>query len=579
MIVKSQSASRDLGVDPVTFQVVVSRLSGIVQEMQDSIFRTGYSTIVRESQDAGCLILDAAGEVIGEHVVVPLHVPCLPEAVRAVRALFGTDIHAGDAFITNDPYLGAVPHSGDMAVVTPVVAGGEIVAFIGNVAHKSDLGGVVPGTGNAAARDVFQEGTSYPPVRLVSRGVLDRDIVSILRANSRTPDLVMGDLLGQVGVARLGERRIHETIERYGLANVKRVFFSIQDVAERRARAALAAWDDGVFEAESFVEDDGVELGRRIRYHVRVEKRAGRISFDLRATDDQAAGPINIVPSTARGCLSFALIGMLDPTLPNNGGLARVIEAQFRKGSVLDPHFPAPCNTYMNSAMAVTEAAVAALSGFAPDRQHAGNGGGGASVIAGKRGDGTPFVQYELIASAYGGLARRDGPSACHVLVAAGKTLPVEIMESEYPTRMRRFELIRDSGGEGTFRGGLAPRRSYEVLTSSAQWTLRAGRHAAPPAGKAGGKPGGVGSAVVTSPSGALRAQPGRFSALALERGDVVTLEKAGGGGFGDPRRRPFERVLGDVLDGYVSRACALEDYRVDANRLDAALAHWEQIS
>ena len=563
-------------VDPVTFQVIVSRLSGIVQEMQDRIFRTGYSTIVRESQDASCLILDAQGAVVGEHVIIPLHLACLPEAVRAVRAQFGADIHPGDAFLTNDPYLGAVPHSIDIAILTPVFAGARLVAFVGNIAHKSDLGGVLPGTGYAGAREIFQEGVIYRPVRFVSGGTVCRDIEAIVRANTRTPELVIGDLHGQVGVARLGERRLAETFARYGLETVLAVFLRMQEVAERRVRSALAAWPDGSFAGESYVENDGIDLERRLRYHVRVEKRGDRIAFDLSDTDDQAIGPINILPSTARAALYFALIGMLDPALPNNGGIARVVETRFRKGSLLDPIYPAPCNIYMNSALAVCEAAVAALSGFVPERRHAGNGGGGASILAGRRPDGSTFVQYELICSAYGALAVRDGPSATHVLISSGTTAPVEIVETEYPTRMLRFDLIPDSGGPGRFRGGLSPRRAYEVGAPGMHWSLRAGRHATPPYGIDGGHGGRLGRAIVNPGTPDERALPGRFS-VPVDIGDVVLLEKAGGGGCGDPRRRPFASVLDDVLDGYVSRGAALADYGVDAEQLDRALAEWDR--
>jgi len=563
-------------IDPVTFGVIVSRLSGIVQEMQDGIFRTGYSTIVRESQDASCMILDADGSVVGEHTIIPLHLTCMPAAVRAIRAAFGDDIAAGDAFLTNDPYLGAVPHSIDVAIVTPMFFGGRLVAFVGNIAHKSDLGGMLPGTGYAGAREVFQEGVIYRPIRLFAGGMVCRDVEAIVRANTRTPELVIGDLHGQVGVARLGERRLAETFARYGLETVSAVFTAMQDVAERRIRRALAGWPDGVFEGESYVEDDGVELARRLRYHVRVEKRGDGIRFDLSGTDDQAAGPINILPSTATAAVYFALIGMLDPTLPNNGGIARVVETRFRKGSLLDPVYPAPCNIYMNSALAVCEATVAALSGFVPERRHAGNGGGGASILSGRRADGSTFVQYELICSAYGALASRDGPSAVHVLITSGKTAPIEILESEYPTRLRRFELIADSGGAGRFRGGLSPRRVYDVCAPGVSWSLRAGRHVTPAYGLDGGGGGRPGGAIVNPGTPDERALPGRFS-VPLASGDVVVLEKAGGGGYGDPRKRPFAEVLDDVLDGYVTRASAIAEYGVDPARVDRAMAAWDR--
>jgi N-methylhydantoinase B len=562
-------------MDPVTFQVVQSRLSGIVQEMQENVFRTGYSTIIRESQDASCMLLDASGNVIGEHVVLPLHVSCLPEVVRAIRRRFGADINEGDAFITNHPYEGGVPHSMDMAVVTPFFFRGELIAFCGSIAHKSDLGGVVPGTGYGSARELFQEGIQYPPLRLMERGTIIADIEAILRANSRTPDLILGDIRGQAGVARLAERRLTEMLERYGLAPCLEAFALRQQLTEDRIRSVLRSWPDGAFEAESFVDNDGVRLDVQIRYHVRVEKQGDRIHFDFTQTDDQAAGPVNITPPLARACVSYALIAMVDAELPNNGGVARVLETTFRKGSVLNPHFPAPCNTYMASSIAITEASLDALGGFVPGRRIAGNGGVGGSVVGGKRPDGTSFVQYESVGSAYGGTGRTDGLSGIAVLLSNARTAPIEVIESEYPTRIRRWELVRDSGGPGRFRGGLAPRRDTEILTADAQLTLRGGRHEAPAFGRAGGEPGRLGTMTVNPGKPEARTLPSRFSGVALAPGDLVRLEKAGGGGIGAPRDRAFDAIVNDVLDGYVSREAAIHDYGADPAQLDRALAAW----
>jgi N-methylhydantoinase B len=563
-------------IDPVTFQVIQSRLSGIVQEMQDNIFRTGYSTIVRESQDASCMLLDVEGDVIGEHVILPLHVAALPEVVRATRGVFGDDIQPGDAFITNHPYLGGVTHSQDMALITPLFYEDELVAFCGSIAHKSDLGGVVAGTGYASAREIFQEGIQYPPIRFVSRGETVRDVEAILAANSRTPSLVLGDLHGQLGCARIGERRMTQMFERYGKAALLAAFARAQHITEVRVREAIAAWPDGRHEAEAFVDNDGVVLDRRLRYHVAVEKRGDRIVFDFTGSDDQAAGPVNIRPSLVRGCCYYALIAMIDPELANNGGLARVVETVFRPGSILDPVFPAPTNTYMASTIACCEAAIEALSGFVPERACAGNGGVGGSMMAGRRADGSAFVQYELIASAYGGHRRGDGLSGTDVLLANTRSASIEILESEYPTRLRRFELIAGSGGAGEFRGGLSPRREYEVLTDNAQLTLRGGRHTWPALGREGGRPGRLGSCGVNPGRPGARELPSRFSGVALHSGDVVRLEKSGGGGMGDPHKRPFEKVLADVLDGYVSERDALEIYGVDAVRLEAELVRFD---
>jgi N-methylhydantoinase B len=559
-------------MDPITFQVIVSRLSGIVKEMQDSIFRTGYSTIIRESQDASCMLMDANGDVVGEHVVLPLHIACLPQCVRNIRATFGDDIHPGDAFITNHPYLGGVPHSMDMAVITPFFHDGRLIAFCGSIAHKSDLGGVVPGTGYGNAREIFQEGIQYPPVRFISRGVIESDIEAILRANSRTPDLVLGDIRGQVGVARLGEKRLAELIERYGLEPTLETFAMQQRVTEDRIRTTLRSWPDGAFEAESWVDTDGIVLDKRVRYHIRVEKYGDSILFDSSGCDDQTQGPVNIVPSLALGCYYFALIAMVDPTLPNNGGVARVVQTKFRKGSVLDPYFPAPTNTYMAAATAITEASLQALSGFVPHKRMAGNGGVGGITISGTTPEGKPFVQYESVGSAYGAHAGGDGQSAVTVLLSNARIAPVEVLESEFPTRLVRFELIQDSGGPGMYRGGLVQRREYEILTDDAQLTLRGGRHEVPAFGLEGGKPGRLGSCILNPGTEGERRMPSRFSGLRLRRGDRVLLERAGGGGFGDPRRRAFEHLVDDVIDGYVSREAAIRDYGVDPRRLDEAL-------
>src|SRR5579875_2696090 len=240
----------------------------------------------------------------------------------------------------------------------------------------------------------------------------------------------------------LGERRLAETIGRYGIENLLAAFEYKQEVAERRIRSALRGWPDGAHEGETFL-DAGPRT--RFRLHVRVTKRGERIDFDFRDSDDQADSPVNIRPPLARGCCYYALIAMIDPTLSNNGGVARVVETTFRRGSIVDPDFPAPTNAYMSTCIAVTEACLYALSGFVPERRMAGVGGFGATSIGGTRDDGTPFVQYELFGSAYGGRVGSDGPSGTAVLLSNCRTASIEILENEFPTRVTRWELIPDS--------------------------------------------------------------------------------------------------------------------------------------
>lgn len=562
-------------VDPITFQVLQSRLSGIVQEMQDNIFRTGYSTIIRESQDASCMILNAAGDVVGENVVLPLHVSALPEVARAIIRDYGNDIHPQDAFITNHPYLAGVTHSMDMAVATPVFYAERLVAFCASIAHKSDLGGMVPGTGSSSAREIFQEGVQYPPIKFMSRGVVTREVDAILRANSRTPDLIMGDIRGQIGTARLGEQRLTALMDRYGVDAVTATFWEAEAKTEDRVRQTISTWNDGVFEGEAFVDNDGIALDRMIRYHVQIRKTGNRILFDFSGSGDQTLGPLNILPPVVRGCCYFVMTAMIDPSLPKNGGLARVVEMKFRDGSVLNPRFPAPTNTYMASATAVTEALLQALSQLVPNRQTAATGGVGGIMIGGKRDDGTLFVQYEVIGSAYGARTGKDGVSGTSVLLDNARTAPIEVLETEFPTRVRRFELIRDSGGAGRFRGGLGIRREYEILAHEVQFSLRGGKHSIPAHGIDGGNPGRLGACVINPDTEKEKRMPGRFGGLYLNGGDVVRLEKSGGGGLESPQERPFEKVVSDVLDGYVSFDAAVRDYGADSVSLQRAVEEW----
>ena len=564
-------------LDPVTFQVLASRLSGIVQEMNDNIYRTGYSTIVRESRDAGCMILDAAGDVVGNYARASLHVTSLPQVVRAIRRDFGTTIAPGDVFITNHPYLADVTHSVDLAVVSPFYCGDRLVAFCASIAHKSDLGGPVVGTANGNAREIFHEGTLFPPVRYMRAGQVERGVEGILRANTRTPETVLGDLRGQVGVGRLGERRLAETVARYGLDALLAAFEEKKRVTAARVRAVLRDWPDGVAEAEIHVDSAAITAEDAVRYHVRVQKTGERLIFDFTGSSDQVAMPINVRPSIVRGCCYYSVIGMLDPTLENNAGMERVVDVRVRHGSILDPIFPAPTNAYMPTSMALVEVVISALSRMTADRQVADCGGvGGGFSIGGRRADGSAFTTYELVGSAYGARTGMDGASGVSVLLTNASTAPLEIMESEFPIRFRRWELIRDSGGPGKHRGGLGPRRAYDLLVPEAVMTLRGGKHAIPAHGLSGGEPGRLGACIINPGTPDEVRLPSRFSGVVLRAGDVACLEKSGGGGIGPPGRRPFERVLDDVIDGYVSRAAAIDAYGVDAQRLDAAIAAWE---
>ena len=313
------NAYRFMNVDPITLQVIQARLAGIVQEMQNSLFRTGYSTIIRESQDASCAILNCKGEVVAQHVVLPLHMGTFPACAEGVLKHYPpSEIHEGDAFITNHPYLGGSPHAPDMAVLTPIFFRGEWVGLAADMAHKSDIGGTVPGSGSGSAREIYQEGLHLPPVKFMAERKPVKEIEAMIAANSRTATLVIGDLRGQVGAARLGERRIAELMERYGKQTILESTEMLSAYTEHRVRQTIASWPDGESEGESFVDHDGIDLSKAIRIHVKVKKSGDRLHFDFSGSSDQTQGPANIRPPLVRAACAYCLVALVDRFLPIN---------------------------------------------------------------------------------------------------------------------------------------------------------------------------------------------------------------------------------------------------------------------
>ncbi len=550
-------------INAVDLEVIKASLSGIVQEMQNSLFRTGFSTIVRESQDASCALMNAQGEVVAQHVVLPLHIGAFPACSGAVLEVFGGAIADGDAFLINHPYQGGSPHAPDMCVLTPVFVGGALFGFCGSIAHKGDIGGPVPGSCSGQAREIFNEGLQLPAVRYQRNFEPNTDIERIIAANSRTPELVLGDIRGQLGADRLGEKRLHELVGKYGRDKILAAYARLFEIGEARVRAAIAEWADGRYQAERFVDDDGIELEKPVRIHVIAQKKGDQLHFDFSGSADQTSGPANIRPPLVQAACAYALISMIDPHMYVSSGLLRAFTIEAREGSVLNPRFPAPVNTYNPTVHALVDALFAALAPIVPAKVRA-DGSGSRSIVIGGRSTsaGQGYVQYEIIAGGGGARGNKDGASATTVNQSNAKIAPIEIIESEFPTRLLRFELIRDSGGVGKFRGGLGVRREYLNL-ANARFSIRSMKHVIPPHGMAGGGDGRPGDIWINPGTDRAKRLPTRYADYPLREGDIFQLDTPGGGGYGDALLRAPERVLADVREGFVSREAAGRDYGV----------------
>jgi N-methylhydantoinase B len=512
--------------------------------------------------------MDPAGRVLAQFTVLPLHLGAFPACVQGLLEFYSVDeLEDGDAFLVNHPYFGGSPHAPDMAIISPMLVDGQLFGFCGSIAHKSDIGGMVPGSNSGQAREIFHEGLMVPPVRYYAKRELVREVDTLLRANSRTPELVVGDLRGQVGATWLGVQRVQALCDKYTAGIVSLAAEQLYLLTEKRVRAAVAEWPDGDYAGEAILHDEGVEDGRPVHVRVVASIRGDQATFDFSGSDDQVSGPFNIRPPLVRAVCSYALKCLIDPDLPTNHGLTLAVEARTRDGSVLSPEVPAPVNTYMPIANVTAEAVFDALSGAVPHARIAGSSGGvGGTLSHNSSKSRYPQVQYELPAGAVGARADRDGVSASKAHVANGTITPVEIIESEFPVELLRFELIRDSGGAGRFRGGLGYVREYRILGES-QLSARGGKLLTPPRGRDGGCPGRLPALIVnpgTASEHVIRPQDGN---VRLHPGDVLRREQPGSGGYGDARTRPPERVLEDVREGYVSPESAREIYGVAVER------------
>ncbi len=560
--------------DVITQEVIRARLDGIVREMQAAVLRTGYSTIIRESHDFSAGITDREGNVVGQYSPLPTHLGAYPDCVRGVLEFYDIEeMEEGDCFLTNHPYYSGCPHPNDMVVVMPVLAEGEVIAFCASMGHKVDIGGQSPGSRNAIARDLFGEGLSILPVQFMRRRELNREVVQFLRGNTRTPELVLGDLEAQAGALwSIGSRRLGDTVAAYGKDAVLAAFRGLGERTEMRARQIIAGWPDGTAEAEAFI-DDIANPAETVRIHVSVVKEGDRLVVDFSGSGDQSIGPVNVRPPFVRGMVNYGMLAMMGVDIPNNYGLSQAVECRYREGSVICPTFPAPVGFYSMTMPVVEDVVFEALSKISGRPAVAHNSVSGLLVLGTSGPAAKRYVQYEIIIGGNGAFAGGDGWTGTgHSWAGGAKYTGVEIIESEFDVDMQQFNLVPNTGGAGEFRGGLTLRREYRVRTA-AQYAGGTPRMLAPAHGVLGGGSGRPGRIVMNPGADNEREHHGLVSNIVMQPGDVVRMETASAGGVGDPRARDRARVASDLRNGYISREAACEVYGLTPEEADAAVA------
>lgn len=554
-------------VDPITLQVLIRGLQSIADEMVAALVRTAYSTNIKDRRDCSAALYSMDGEVVTQcELGTPLHLGTMSPTVRtALQAYPASSLRAGDAVILNTPYPAGPGHLNDIGMLSPVVWEGEVVALVANTAHHVDVGGFAPGSMPFGVSEIYQEGLQIPPVRLFKEGALDDELFRLISQNVRTDKEFRGDILAQAGANHVGVKRFGHLLERYGPELLRRYFDAIQDHAERRMRAGIAALPDGRYEFEDVIEGDSLS-DRLITLRVAVIIEGERLRVDFSGTDAQVEGPINCFPPSVFACVAYAMKLLVDPELPPCAGTYRPLEVVVPQGSLLNARYPAAvCNANIITTQRLVDIMLGAMAQAVPERVSAAcTGSMNLLTIGGSDGHGERFNYIETYGGGQGAFGDKDGMSGVHTHMTNTRNASVESIEQAYPLLVERYGLVPGSGGPGRQRGGLGMVRALRLLGKEATVTVSMDRLRRQPWGLDGGGGGRCGSARLEKADGTCRELSSKVT-LKINEGDCMIITTAGGGGWGDPRRRPASAVAMDVALGLVSAQQAREEYGIEA--------------
>lgn len=550
--------------DPITTEVIAKYFMGTAEEMAATLIRTSYSPNVKERADCSTAIVDRTGQVIALAHRIPLHLGSMLGTVDKLRQRIGeARMRPGDMFIGNDPYSGGGTHLPDLTLVAPVFVDAEVAAYVVNIAHHADVGGMVPGSESAACQTIFQEGLRLPLVQIMREGEPVQDIVDIILLNSRTPGERLGDLRAQFASAFVGIRGLESVYAKYGKRVVDGAMEDYLAFTEARFRRALLALPAGRYHHRE--ELDPEEPGAPpIPLSLSVTANEEGLLFDFAGCGAQLPSARNVPVAAVRAVVYAVLKTLLDPGVAANSGYFRAVTVSAPEGTVVNP-LPGAAVGSRSLTCAVLGDLVAgalgqanprlALAGCAPHQQ---------LILSGSHPQsGQVFVDYETVAGAYGAQATRDGMDAVRIHASGASNLPVEALEIAYPLRVERYALRDGSGGAGKQRGGLGVQRDYRSLAPGMTVSLSSeGRHK-PPRGLAGGEPGQSATVVFSWGDGTEEQLPPVVTDHPWPEGAIVSIRTAGGGGYGQPPERSTDAILRDVQSGLISAEDARRTYHL----------------
>lgn len=519
-----------MNVNPVQLEIFKSLFHSIAEEMGATLKRTAFSPNIKERRDYSCAVFDHDGAMVSQGDHMPVHLGSMPLSVKA--AIQNRKIGPGDMVILNDPYAGGT-HLPDITLVSGVFDKKTLRFYVASRAHHSDVGGMSPGS-MPVAEEIYQEGLRIPPVHLMKGGVINKDVLDLILLNVRTPMEREGDLSAMFASNRTGERRLMETVSRYGWNMVQKYVREILNYSERMTRLAIRSIPDGTYEAEDFLDDDGVREGP-IRIAVKIRIRGDEAVVDFSGSDPQAAGSVNAVYAITASAVFYVFRTLVDVAIPSNEGGMRPIRIVAPEGTIVNARPPAAvCGGNVETSQRIVDVLYRCLATALPDRIPAASQGTMNNLTFGgiDPRTGNPFAYYETVCGGMGARPGMDGISGVHTHMTNSMNTPIEAFEHDYPARVVRYSLRKNSGGAGRQRGGDGVVRDIQFL-GRAQVTVLSDRRKISPYGLHGGEPGQAGRNVIIR-SGGEADQISSKQTLWAEPGDILSIETPGGGGWGN---------------------------------------------
>ncbi len=556
--------------DAVMVEIIGNLMMSIAEETCLSIIKSAYSTNIKERRDVSSAVVGPDGSLVAQADYLPLHLNAFLTVVPYIYEHYGREnILDGDIFIVNDPYHGGGNHLPDIVLAEPVFGESKIIGWIVNMAHHSDIGGMVPGSTSSTAVSLFQEGIRIPAVRICNAGKMNEDVLNIILGNTRTRIEREGDLTAQISSNHVGARRLRDAYEKYG-ENLIVCLNELCNYSERRMRTAIRNIPDGIYSYSDYLDDGGKDHPDPVLVSVDINVHGDSLTFDFSKTDGQVNAPINVSYNSLLACCFYSLKVLFGADIPATSGIFRVFDINAPLGSLVNPREPAPLGLTINAAQRIPDVILGALASVAQDRVVAGCNSTCQTTVftcADPSRPGSSLICHEAIGGGSGASKHADGLSGVQVHMTNTSNMPIEAMETEFPIIMiKKYALRTDSGGAGEFRGGLGIQREFRVMADDIALKATGDRQKFPPYGLEGGHPGASGS-FYRSFEGKTTHMPGKSTGNVMQKGEVVIVNTPGAGGYGNPLFRDPQKVVDDVENGYVSLEKALKEYGVVIQR------------